>query len=90
MSKNSKDHKTLFFEIEKAAHHTCNLVLSNGETKNSSCQYFKCFKCSYCYRNKWRSRAKEPHDETPLRSTALINEKENIHDKIGKSDAESI
>ncbi len=73
-------------DFEKSALESGNPILSNGGNKNTSGQYCKIFKCSYCYHNKRESRAKQPTEGMPFRSTKLINDKNIVAEKMARKE----
>ncbi len=73
-------------DLEKSALESGNPILSNGGYKNTSGQYCKIFKCSYCYRNKRESRAKQPTDGMPFRSITLVNDKKIVVESMERKE----
>lgn len=71
-------------DLEKSALASGSPVLSNGGKINSSGNHCKIFVCSYCYRNKRDSKAKQPTEKMPHRSTTLINDRRNSRGLEGK------
>ncbi len=72
----SFDH--LKHDLKKSVVENGNPILCNRGFKDSSGQYCKIFKCSYCYCKKRDSCAKQPSLEMPLRVTPLIHDKKTV------------
>ncbi len=72
-------------DLEKSALVSGNPILCNGGQKLSSGQYCKVFKCTYCYRNRRKSRAVETTENMPQRSTTLTNNRKNSRGTDGKN-----
>ncbi len=73
-------------DLEKSALENGNPILCNGGFKNSSGQYCKIFKCSYCYHKKRDSHAKQPSLEMPFRATALIHDEKTVREKKARKE----